>query len=219
MSAPSTTTVSNAAAVAITELSRRERRSLEKQHPELSSWKSGLLLMAEDEETLKLIRRLIEAFVVRDWQMRRIIEAMLPALEVPSEASILQARRNAAEQEALLQDPGAFSAAQVADLAGSKAKNRAALASRWQQEGRILGVRHRGQLLYPAFQFDADGRPLPVISRVLKTFGEGSGSWETALWFTAANGWLGGVRPVDLLAKEPDKVVDAARREVSELVF
>jgi len=210
---------STAAAVAITELSRRERRSLEKQHPEISSWKSGLLLMAEDEETLKLIRKLIETFAVRDRQMHRIIEAMLPALEVPSEASILQARRNAAAQETLLRELGAFSAAQVADLAGSKAKNRAALASRWQQEGRILGVRHRGQLVYPAFQFDAAGRPLPVISQVLEVFGESSSTWETALWFTAANGWLGGARPVDLLVREPERVVEAAHREVAELVF
>jgi hypothetical protein len=43
--------------------------------------------------------------------------------------------------------------------------------------------------------------------------------WQAALWFVAANGWLGGRRPVDLLDAEQDAVVDAAAREAAERVF
>jgi len=38
-----------------------------------------------------------------------------------------------------------------------------------------------------------------------------------ALWFVTPTSWLGGTRPVDLLDEGPDAVINAARREVSDL--
>jgi hypothetical protein len=40
--------------------------------------------------------------------------------------------------------------------------------------------------------------------------------WETALWFTTASGWLGDQRPVDLLTREREQVVEAARDAFEE---
>ncbi len=37
--------------------------------------------------------------------------------------------------------------------------------------------------------------------------------WQTALWFTSRNGWLGAKRPVDVLKSDPEALVEAARRE------
>jgi hypothetical protein len=125
---------------------------------------------------------------------------------VPSAPAVLQARRNALARKALFQEFGAFTSAE-------------ALADRWKQEGRIFSVTHHGATYHPGFQFDAEGRPLPVIAEVIRRLGAKSGEWELALWFTAANGWLDGGRPVDLLQSEPEEVAQAAEREAEGLFF
>ncbi|HYU31744.1 MAG TPA: hypothetical protein VEW48_06245 [Thermoanaerobaculia bacterium] len=154
-------------------------------------------------------------------QMERMIEAMLPPLStlLPSTVEALQARRNAEARASLVRDFGALTSTQVAELAGSRASNRAALANRWKQEGRIFSVNYEGATLYPAFQLDAEGRPWPVIAEVIRTLGSKSTDWELALWFTTNVGWLDGQRPVDLLESDPAAVAEAAESEAAELVY
>ncbi|HYN21422.1 MAG TPA: hypothetical protein VE078_10720 [Thermoanaerobaculia bacterium] len=154
----------------------------------------------------------------RRMDSERLIESMLPAT-VPSAVALLQARRNALAREQLLQEFGALTSAEVAELAGSRAGNKAALANRWKQEGRIFPVTHQGQLLFPAYQLDREGQPRAVIADILSTLGQRSRDWELALWFTSATGWLGARRPVDLLESDPAAVAEAARHEAFDLVF
>lgn len=149
--------------------------------------------------------------------MPELIEAMTPR-GVPTPAMVLQARRNSEARAALIEEFGLLTSAEIADLNESQAENRAALASRWKGEGRVFSVRHHGQDYFPAFQFAADGYPLEAIGRILEALG-GPRGWETALWFTAASGYLGGHRPVDLLDNEPESVVAAAEREGAEIYF
>lgn len=208
----------NAAAVAVTELSAGERRTLAKDHPEIARHAAAVVVAADDAELLSQAMTLVKSLQQRRQGMERTIEAMMPDT-VPSKAAVLQARRNAAARAALLQEFGALTSTEIADLAGSKAGNRAALANRWRKEGRIFAMTHQGQTYFAAFQFDADGRPRPAIAEVLRVFGDDGGGWQTALWFTAANGWLDGARPIDLLDTDPQRVVDAARSEVEERVF
>ncbi|MFP5284653.1 MAG: hypothetical protein ACLGI9_02845, partial [Thermoanaerobaculia bacterium] len=154
----------------------------------------------------------------RGLDTERLIESMLPPT-VPSTARVLQARRNALAREALLQEFGALTSAEVADLAGSRAANKAALANRWKQEGRIFPITHHGQTLFPSYQFDSNGQPWPVIAEILSTLGQQSRDWELAIWFVSSSGWLGGRRPVDLLEDDPAAVAKAARHETFDLVF
>ena len=140
-----------------------------------------------------------------------LIEEMVPDLDLPSDATAVLARRNAKRRAELLQEFGALSGEQVAE-GRSRAANRHALAARWRKEGRIFGVPYRGQLLYPAFQLDEHGDLRPAIARVLAALPrERMSDWEIALWWTAANGRLRGARPVDLLDREPESLVAAAR--------
>jgi hypothetical protein len=151
--------------------------------------------------------------------LSRLADAMTPDVAVPSPALVLQARRNAQARTELLTEFGALTASQVAELSGSEAKNRSALAGRWRREGRVLAVEHHGSTYYPAFQFDAHGRPHPAIADVLKHLNAPSmTAWQQTLWFTTANGWLDGRRPVDLLESEPTAVVAAARDALREPV-
>ena len=205
------------AAIAVTELEDQEILDLATRHPEITGHDSAVVVTTDDAELLRQAMILVHRMQQRRDQMEQMIESMLPD-RVPNRAAVLQAQRNARAREALLEEFGALTSAEVADLAGSKAANRAALANRWRKEGRIFAVNHQGQTLFVSFQFDADGRPLPVIAQVLEAF-DGDEGWQTALWFLANNGWLGGPRPIDLLSSDPERVAEAARTEAASFVF
>jgi hypothetical protein len=152
-------------------------------------------------------------------ELRALVDMLVPEAAVPQPAQLLQARRNAEARVELLHEFGAYTATQLAEVAGSSARNPSALAGRWRAEGKVLGLTHHGQTYYPAFQFDDDGRPLPVIRSVRRVLGErGFTEWQSALWLTSAHGRLAGGRPVDLLVKEPGRVVALAESEAQELV-
>jgi hypothetical protein len=145
--------------------------------------------------------------------------ALTPAIQLPTPAVLLQARRNAGARSELLSEFGALTAAEVAELAGSEARNTSALAGRWRREGRLLAVEHHGTAYYPAFQFDSDGKPRPIVQEVLEHLSvPDTTAWQQALWFTTANGWLDGQRPVDVLDEHPDAVAAAAREVLREPV-
>jgi hypothetical protein len=148
-----------------------------------------------------------------------LTRAMTPMTRVPTAPVVLQARRNAQARSALLEEFGALTSAQVAELAGSGAKNASALASRWRREGRLVAVEHHRTVYFPAFQFDDDGKPKPAVGEVLEQLGTADlSAWQQALWFTTANGWLDGRRPVDVLDESSGAVVAAASEAVREPV-
>jgi len=143
-----------------------------------------------------------------------LIESLRGRLDLPRPAAVSQALRNAELRTAFISEIGGLTAAEVAELAGSRARNSSALAGRWRAERRIFAVPWGGELLYPAFQF-ADGAPRPVIGRVLEAFGERPSGWEVALWFATPSSYLPrDGRPIERLA-DPDALVAAARAELS----
>jgi hypothetical protein len=150
--------------------------------------------------------------------MHTLIDSMLPDRppQVPSQAKVLQARRNAEARLELLREFGYLTAEQIAE-GRSKAANRSALAGRWRKEGRIIGVEWKGRNLFPGFQFDEQGAPLPAVADVLGALPRDRMSdWEVALWFTAANGWLSGARPVDLLTADKAAAIAGAAAQLAE---
>ena len=115
---------------------------------------------------------------------------------------------------------GFVTAEQLADANQSRAGNRNALADNWKKRRQAFAVRHRDKSgrsleVFPLFQFE-DHKPIKVIQAVLEAFGERKAPWKLALWFTSNNGWLAKqARPVDLLADNPDAVVQAAQRDAA----
>jgi hypothetical protein len=143
-----------------------------------------------------------------------LIDLLTPTFEVPTPAAVLQARRNSEARRSYLEEFGALTSSAVADLAGSTAANRPALANRWRKEERVFSVVLHDTVYYPGFQFAEDGKPLPVVAQVLAELDTKRRSdWEVALWFSKRSGWLDDRRPVDLLASDPEAVVAAAVRE------
>lgn len=86
----------------------------------------------------------------------------------------------------------------------------------WKAEGRIFWVVHEGTEYFPLFALDpdADYRPYPAVAAVhaiLPAPCEGWSRWALASWFICSNSFLDDQRPMDLLAFEPDWVIDAAK--------
>ena len=139
---------------------------------------------------------------------------------IPTPAVLLQARRNAEWRMWVARAYGLLTGAQVAELLGSSASNRAAVASRSAVDGRIFAVHHKGnRVLYPAFQFQADGVVRAVIAETLEILAPlGYDGWELLSWFTAANPLLDGDAPADHL-DTPERVLAAARDESAPVGF
>jgi Poly(hydroxyalcanoate) granule associated protein (phasin) len=200
-----------------------------------SIWLAGLgaLAVAEEKHVKLLFYRLVERgrnievlgrvnsikTTANSWEeaVPAFEEELATLLEevstAPSAAEVAHLRRNADARAAFLAEFGTLTSREVADLAGSRAANRAALANRWKAEGRIFAVESGGQTLFPAFQFSDDGRPRPVIAEILAVLHPKLSAWQTALWFTGRNGWLGAKRPVDVLISDPKAAAEAARQE------
>jgi len=173
---------------------------------------------AEPAASLRAVASAVARALGERESLLGLIDHLSPKTDVLPPPAVLQARRNAAARRELLEEHGVLSASEVSDLAGSSAHNRSALPARWRKEGRIFAIAFQGGAHYPAFQFDAEGRPHPVVADVLAAFrGIPMGEWEIALWFTARNGWLGDERPVDLLAGDPDAVREAATHEADPI--
>jgi hypothetical protein len=140
-----------------------------------------------------------------------LADQMLPDFSIPSPAKALSAQREATVRSALLQEFGAYTSEELGVLR-SKAANVHALAGRWRAANKIFSVEYHGRRLFPGFQFEgADAAPLPVVAAVLAALPrEEMSDWEVALWWVAANEWLAGRRPVDLIAEGPEALPAAA---------
>lgn len=178
---------------------------------ELEITPGHVILEIEDERDAQLIG-VVFAYARRGRELfERTVAALTPEA-VPSQAAVEQMRRNAEARHRLLAEHGTLTSEQVADTLGSQARNRAATAYRLQRAGKIFGVRHREETVFPAFQFSAGGvrRGVPEVLRRLQQ--RGLSGWEIALWFTAGSGFLGGRRPLDVLDDDPELVIEHAAR-------
>ena len=110
-----------------------------------------------------------------------------------------------------------MSASRIAELAGSRSANRSEYASAMRRDGKVVGVTRAGRVLFPAFQFGPEGRPVEVMRQVIGAFRAGHWSDESIiLWSAAANGYLDGAEPAALLSSESDRVLDAALDAAAE---
>jgi hypothetical protein len=64
---------------------------------------------------------------------------------------------------------------------------------------------------WPAFQFDPDGRPRPVVQEINALLGSDEDPFGVTEWWLGRNGWLDGV-PADLIGQIPDDRLLAAAR-------
>jgi hypothetical protein len=121
----------------------------------------------------------------------------------PAVARAVQAERNLYDR--IDAEYGLLTAAEAGRRMGSRSTAPRNLA--------LLGISRGHQTLYPGFQFGADGQPLPVI-RTLRELAQRVGWSESSAvqWLCAPTTYLDGRRPAELLAADPDRVLDVAQR-------
>jgi hypothetical protein len=204
-------TASGASPVAVVTLSTRERQVLARRHPELAGYEGAVVVLSDLDLCTsvsvameRLGRRLNGEIETR---FEELIDEYL-ALG-PTTLTKQEAERQAKFRQRVVSEQGGYTAAELADLNGSRASNRSRLASGWRATGRIFGVDFLDRTIYLAFQFDGRGHPLPAIAEVLRYF-SGWPEWEVAGWFVRPNGLLGHAAPVELLRTAPERVTVAA---------
>ena len=119
-------------------------------------------------------------------------------------------RKNAELRATYLRTTELYTAEDIWEQAAKKPTNPSEPSAKWKREGRIFPIQDGEKELFPAFQF-ADGQPLPIIKKILKVLPEDMSPWQTAFWFEAENGWLGGEIPQEYLENESE-VIDAAEQ-------
>ncbi len=166
------------------------------------------------ERRAGLVASVLRVVEQEDEQTDSLIAALQPD-RVLGRAAVEQARLNAAARDEFVRSWQCYTSAEVAEVVGSRATNRAASAHRLLRRGEIFQVRYGSDTLVPAFQFSPHGEPKPAVAEALGPLrAAGLDGWELAFWFVTPNGWIEGEqRPVDLLDADPAAVVAAARRE------
>ncbi len=100
----------------------------------------------------------------------------------------------------------------VHNLTNRKADGKETTAKRWQSEGRIIGLPIVDVMVYPAFQFQSNGKPYPLIQEVNKAFSKECTVWYLASWLVSPNEWLDGETPISAIQRNCREVVSAAER-------
>lgn len=147
--------------------------------------------------------------------LESLVEALVPR-SPPTPTQLKEAAMQARARTAVLQEGNWLTTAQIAELAGFSASNPSAQPNKWKRDGLIFAIRHRGVEYFPGYGLDpkTDYRPLKAMAKVIETFGASKDGWGLAYWFSSANSFLGGKRPQDVLAKQPDRVAAAAADEL-----
>lgn len=171
-------------------------------------------------DTMASIAPLISALI--DRRQRAALEAVVEALAPhvpPPEHLMIEARMAAEARRAVLEGGDWLTAAQVASLAGFAASNPSTQPNKWKKQGAIFAIRHQGADYFPGYGLDpaAGHRPFEAMATILEVFGTVKDGWGIAYWFSSVNSFLGGRRPQDMLATQPDRVIAAARDEMAEI--
>lgn len=127
---------------------------------------------------------------------------------VPPPADRLEGARQ--DRDDLLKDDRWYTAAEIPGPSRGSESDPSQDVNRLRLAMKLLAVRWQGEYLYPAFQFDQDGSALPSIPELLKILPTTDANWSAMFWIFQPTGRLGGLRPADVLAGNPDAVVAAA---------
>lgn len=109
-----------------------------------------------------------------------------------------------------------LTADQIGTLGKHGTANPAAAAHRWKANDQLFAIRRDGRDMYPRYALGDDFTPLPVVKRVLKTL-VNHDPLRVAGWFESTSSFLGGKRPRQLIAAQPERVVQAAQDTVTQL--
>lgn len=178
--------------------------------------KDAVVIESSNASVLSAVKDFAQT-VEQEMQADETMVETLASLPVAPRAEHLeQLRRNAELRRRFMKEVPLLKSADVAKLSGSVARNVSARANRWKTERRIFSVSDGGVDHYPGFQFNADGEPVAAMRDVLDVFKDLS-EWQIALWFFTPDAWLDGKVPMDVLQRDAQAVIAAARHFVEPI--
>ncbi len=169
-------------------------------------------LASKLEKTLaKLAPIVIDGYVANESQHFEQLVGLMLGDHSPAPIDITKARMKAGALREVFQGTEWLTAAQISELAGLGLANPSGTVNRWKQRRKLFALHHDGQDHYPSYLLGDDFRPLGAVEKVLEAL-PGFSSSRLASWFESRTGLLGGRRPREVLAAEPQLVVEAAQR-------
>ncbi|MCU7369979.1 hypothetical protein PEC18_03625 [Paucibacter sp. O1-1] len=146
--------------------------------------------------------------------LKALVSAVVPKTP-PTPTLVKEAAMLARSRKAVLEGADWLTAAKLAEMAGFSATNPSAQPNKWKRSQQIFAIQHNSVDYFPGYGLDpqANWRPRKALRSVLQAFGDDKDGWGLAYWFLSANSFLGGRRPQDVLATEPEQVIAAAQDE------
>ena len=112
--------------------------------------------------------------------------------------------------ESVLQGTVWRTAREVSDWRKPNAANPNAIAHQLVKSGRLFGIKHGGDTVYPDYAFETPGVPWVAMKSILEAL-SGYTDFQIASWFESTSAYLGGARPRELINKDPGLLLEAAR--------
>lgn len=124
----------------------------------------------------------------------------------------IEAEMLASARVEVFEDADWLTAAQVAEIAGTSEKNLSAQLKEAAVEEALFFIHRDGNDYFPGYALDPEQcyRPYQALRTVIEHFEPKKDGWSLAFWFQSVNSFLGGKRPMDLLAEKPYEVIAAA---------
>ncbi len=173
-----------------------------------------------EQDVIEAVSRLVDAYprlrkvhaeietLLRTALVRDVIEEEIggeprhvlgPDEIMDADELLAEARAGGEVRRHILQEE-MLDAAAVSRLLGSQSVNPRQYANNLRRRAALIGLRHRNQFLYPAFQFDRDrGRVDPVVAEINQLLAADDDPWGVASWWLSTNDRLGGQAPKDAL--------------------
>lgn len=109
---------------------------------------------------------------------------------------------------------GLYRGGDVNFLLEGRGRHTAGTVDKWMDQNEVIHFEWQGLTWLPRFQFDmATKAPWVEVGLVTTELAGVYDNWEVALWFAHPSSALEGRVPADTMQLEPDRVIQAARRD------
>ncbi len=89
--------------------------------------------------------------------------------------------------------------------------------NKWKKRQQVFALTVDGKNLFPAYAFGLEGKPLPIMERILILLSQTKTPLTIAIWFSSSNSWLTGKTPQEELTTKPEEVFAAALAEANPI--
>lgn len=145
-----------------------------------------------------------------------VVNAYLPKT-VPMPTLLAQARIHRTAKIDLIESGDFVTAKRLREIFNLSIHNSSIRLNHWARERTIFSFSLEGTDYFPIYSLQAGRNPSPdpTIAKILEIFGARKTGLECAIWFAAANDFLGRATPKNTLTTDPIKVITAAYAEMN----